>query len=94
MIVAGPLRHPMNAEDDNLKDEGPQEIDLAELGDEDQSETVPCPACGAEIYDDADRCPSCGQYVTIRQEGASSGRWKWIVVLAVLAALAIWVLHC
>jgi len=77
------------------KDEGPQEIDLPESGDEGESGTVPCPACGAEIYEHADRCPYCGQYVTIRQkEAARTSRWKWVVILAVLAGLVIWVLHC
>jgi endogenous inhibitor of DNA gyrase (YacG/DUF329 family) len=85
----------MNTEDDNLKDEGPQEIDLAELGGEDESETVPCPACGAEIYEDAARCPSCGEYVTIRQESpARSGRWKWLVALGVAVGVVLWVSHC
>ena len=42
-------------EDDNYGDN---------YGDEDDSsETIPCPACGAEIYEDAEACPQCGEYI-------------------------------
>jgi hypothetical protein len=66
--------------------------------DDDQTETAPCPNCGAEIYEDAVACPVCGTYVTT---GSSiwTGRPAWwillgllgtIVTIAVLAGLASW----
>jgi len=30
---------------------------------DDSSETIPCPQCGAEIYEDAEACPHCGDYM-------------------------------
>ena len=55
--------------------------------DDEQSETVRCPACGAEVYEDALRCPACGDYVTA---GASawSGRPTWWIVLGLVGILA------
>ncbi len=32
--------------------------------DPDDSDTVPCPECGAEIYADLDHCPQCGCWLT------------------------------
>jgi hypothetical protein len=32
--------------------------------DEDSDETVPCPECGALIYEDASQCPHCSTYIS------------------------------
>ena len=59
---------------------------------DDLVETVPCPRCGAEIYEDAVRCPACGEYVT-HSTSPWIGRPGWWVALALLGILAtIWVL--
>lgn len=47
---------------------------------------VTCPRCGEEIYEDADRCPTCGQYVS---PGTTSGRPTWVIVAAILSLLAV-----
>ena len=67
--------------------------------DEDDSNDVrPCPACGAEIYEDSLRCPSCGNYITFGSLGPWSGRPLWWIVLgalgvaALIAALLTWTL--
>ncbi|MEM6328842.1 MAG: hypothetical protein AAF790_01200 [Planctomycetota bacterium] len=57
-------------------------------------DTVPCPACGADVYEDALRCAVCGDYIT---HGASpwAGRSPlWVAlglagILAVIAALTL-----
>ena len=80
-------------DDDNLPDEGPLQCDLDELGDDDDSPTEPCPACGAEIYDDSPQCPACGQYVL--SPGTSTGRLPlWLAIAAALALIAFvcWIL--
>ena len=67
------------------------ELDDDELADDDfdddSTETVPCPHCGAEIYEEAVQCPVCGTYVTFRT-GVWVGRPRWWIVLAVLGAVA------
>ena len=67
--------------------------------DEDDSNDVrPCPACGAEIYEDSLRCPACGNYITFGSLGPWSGRPLWWIVLgalgvaALIAALLTWTL--
>ncbi len=42
--------------------------------DDDESETIPCPSCGADIYEDAEACPHCGDYI---HHGYSRGWWSF-----------------
>jgi len=70
---------------DNHVDDDPQSVDLDELGG-DETSTAACPACGAEVYEDADRCPACGRYIT--PGGAGSMKCWWWIALA-LAALGL-----
>ena len=70
---------------DELDDhEFPEEDDF----DDDQSETAPCPECGAEVYEDAVQCPHCGAYVT-HDTRVWSGRPTWWIALGVLGILAV-----
>jgi hypothetical protein len=54
-------------------------------------DTVPCPHCRAEIIEDAERCPRCGNYLS-REEDAPArrgGGWIILMILALLAALVL-----
>ncbi len=48
---------------DDIDDEAPDEDDLDDIADDDVSETLPCPACGRPVYEDAVQCPLCGNYI-------------------------------
>lgn len=58
--------------------------------DEDDDQTVPCPHCREPVYEDAERCPSCGRYLT--REDVPGRRPAWLVagVVAGLAIVAYW----
>lgn len=72
-------------EDDDLDEaEDPDESD--QDSDEDPSATIPCPNCGHDVFEDADRCPHCGEYIT---PAASSARPMWLIIAAILALLAL-----
>lgn len=61
--------------------------------DDDEADTAACPECGAEIYEDAVRCPACGHYVTAGAGGLWVGRSPWWVALALAGIAAVlWVL--
>jgi uncharacterized protein (DUF983 family) len=65
-------------ESDDLDDEG---------GDEDDSgETMPCPHCLGTIYDDSERCPHCGEYLS---RGDAPRQPPWWVVAGVGVCLVI-----
>lgn len=61
--------------------------------DSDESDVVECPKCGTEVYEDAERCPACGEWIE-HSTHPFSGRPWWFVglglvgVAAVVAALA------
>ena len=68
-----------------------------DYGPDDQSSTTDCIKCGGEIYDDASRCPLCGEYqVGARSLTAWEGRPLWwkvgglIGIIAFLFALLSW----
>jgi len=75
----------VSSPDSDISRDEPQDADLAEPGDDESPDTVPCPSCGADVYEDADRCPACGDYVTLRARSLPS-KWWWVA--AVLAAAA------
>ncbi|MBN2473078.1 MAG: zinc-ribbon domain-containing protein [Pirellulales bacterium] len=70
--------------DDGLRD---SEFPDDEFDDE-ISETVPCPQCGADVYEDAVQCPACGTYIT-HEANVWSGRPAWWIVLGLLGILAV-----
>ncbi|MGD9855617.1 MAG: hypothetical protein AB7U20_11790 [Planctomycetaceae bacterium] len=78
-----------DSDDDGSGDEWPDES-----AEDSESVVVPCPLCGAEIYEDAVRCPVCGEYVTRTAHSVWDAKPLWWVALgavgivAVIAALA------
>ncbi len=38
-----------------------------------EGDVAECPECGGEVYDDAERCPSCGRWFL---EGDRESMWK------------------
>lgn len=64
--------------------------------DDDQSYTIACPACGEDVYEDAEQCPNCGEYITA--SGLNSGYawrdrpWWWMVLGGAGIVAVIWTL--
>lgn len=77
----------LNWSDDELRDEEyPDEED--DSFDEEETLTTPCPACGAEVYEDAEQCPACGHYIT-HATSPWQGRSPLWIALGVLGTLAL-----
>lgn len=72
---------------DHVDDDDDVYDDVADNGDQDEDgdhePTIPCPACGEEMYDDAPRCPHCGSYV-VDEDHAMSGRPTWVILTALV----------
>ena len=55
------------------------EDDWLETGAEDElggpDAAVPCPECGAAIYDDLDHCPRCGYWIIDADRALDGGRF-------------------
>jgi DNA-directed RNA polymerase subunit RPC12/RpoP len=88
-------------EDDDLDEDGEGFEDLEY--DQDDTDQAVCPHCGAEVYDDADRCPKCGQNIVggsdpggprpasgpARHGESPVATWPtWVIVTAIVLAIA------
>ena len=74
-----------------LQDEVYDEVhdEVFDEDDDPGGDQLPCPSCGAPVYDDTDRCPHCGDWIMPLASAARSKSWVWIVaaVLVVIAML-------
>jgi hypothetical protein len=68
---------------DDLEDE-----DWDDGPDDAESSVAECPKCGADIYEDAVRCPICGDYVT-RSTSPWPGRPMWWRLLGLAGVIAV-----
>lgn len=68
---------------DEFDDDG----DADDPGDDDTSATIPCPHCGEEIHEDAQRCPYCEQYLS--EEDRPTRPKPWLIAVGVLLCLVI-----
>lgn len=60
---------------------------------DDDENTIPCPHCGRDVYEDSERCPYCENYLS-SEDGPPAAKPWWIFVavaicLAAMAALVI-----
>lgn len=55
---------------------------------DDAAETVPCPACGTDVYEEADQCPACGEYVVLA-DSAWGGKPVWWVLAGLAGIVAV-----
>jgi hypothetical protein len=55
---------------------------------DDDDSTVPCPHCGADIYDDAEQCSACGWYLSAEDSPARPRSW-WILIGAAICIVIV-----
>lgn len=70
--------------------EAPDESDWT-ADDDEEADDATCPACGATVYRDAERCATCGDYIipTIRTtRTARRIGWVAVSVIAILVFVA------
>jgi uncharacterized paraquat-inducible protein A len=82
----------MPYEDDDWDDPDADEFSAPGYGSDNDTETVTCPYCHEEVYEDTVRCPRCENYLS--KEDAPPARQPWWIVIGILAVLgivALWV---
>ncbi len=52
---------------------------------EDEETTIPCPYCRHPIYEDSQRCPHCGNNISV--EDAPPARKPWWIIVGALVVL-------
>jgi hypothetical protein len=78
---------PRSVRNDDSWDEADDDI-----GNDETGQTVACPYCRREVYEDAEQCPYCGRYISAEDSPPSRKPW-WIIigVVACLYAVYRWV---
>jgi hypothetical protein len=70
-----------------------EEDDLVDYGDDDDDlPTVACPYCRAEIWEEAEQCPECGEYLSQEDEQADfqlPPAWIAVTVAVLLVLIAL-----
>ncbi len=58
---------------------------------DDSTSVVPCTNCGTDVYEEADSCPSCGEFL-IEGSRPLDKKPLWFVALGLLGIIAVVVL--
>jgi len=66
----------------------PDHDDFAHQSWDEQTDTMTCPACGAEIYEDAPQCPVCGDYI-VPDTSIWTGKPMWWIALGIVGIIAL-----
>jgi hypothetical protein len=62
--------------------------DADDDADDDSAELVDCPACGEPVYEDAEQCPYCGEYI-VHSTSVLSNRSPWTMALFLAGVIAV-----
>ena len=73
----------MPTRDDDQAELDPREFPEPDAADDGSAGTRPCPRCRAPVYEEAERCPYCGN--SLGHSTFASARPWWFVVGAILA---------
>ena len=84
------------ADDEDYLDERdmPDASDVHASGDDDADaqDTQPCPFCGREIWEKADLCPHCGNFVAFPEMPTGRPMWFWIALVLAFVVMCLSVL--
>ena len=72
------MRTTTSNDDDDWND------DVEDWDQDNEQETYPCPYCGEDVYEDAERCPHCDKYIS-GEDAPPTRKPLWFVVALVLA---------
>src|SRR5262249_55807221 len=60
--------------------------------DQDDDGTAPCPYCGKDKWEESERCPHCGNYISREDEPSQTPRWIIVTAVVCLLIVLTWVL--
>ena len=68
-----------------------EDYDYEHDWDDDQTVTVKCKNCGSEIYEEAEQCPSCGEYVFVKTNPfETKSLWFRYFTVAIVIWITLW----
>ena len=76
-------------DDEEDDDDWEDDEDFEDSAPEDESETLPCPNCGSEVFEDADMCPTCHHAIVFSNNPWNNRHWLWVMMGALGTAAVI-----
>jgi hypothetical protein len=67
------------ATDDDWEDDADGDDEWQPDDDADDDDTIPCPHCRAPVYEGAEQCPACGNYLS-EEDAPPARKPLWIVI--------------
>jgi hypothetical protein len=75
--------------DDSWDDGYDDDMDDDDAYNDDDEPTVACPHCRAEIHEDSQRCPVCGEYIST-EDAPYQPKPVWIVIGVAVCLLLVY----
>lgn len=75
-----------NSDEDEYDEPADWEAD--DWGDDDSTDVITCPNCQSEVYEDAEQCPVCGEFL-IRSHRVWEDKPAWWIVLGLAGIIAV-----
>jgi hypothetical protein len=85
MWLAQPPRKSRREQEDEEEQELEHATTSAALANDDDDDLIPCPYCREPIYEQSERCPNCGKYISA--EDALLVMPTWVIVGVVLGLM-------
>ena len=82
----------MQSDWDHADDEEQDSDDWSERdwdSDGEPADTIPCGHCAAEVYEDAEQCPHCGEWIIRGRSSSLSGKPVWWQIAGLLGIIAV-----
>ncbi len=70
------------------EDEEDDTYNVDEACDSEETFSVTCSNCGAEVYEDCEMCPVCNEFI-IRSTNPLSGKPDWYIWTALIGIIAV-----
>lgn len=86
-------RHDDAPDWDDASADDPNDPQARDLDDADDEETAFCPACRSEISAQSERCPMCGEWITLRESGRPKSAIYIIIAVVLIGILLLMVLR-
>jgi predicted nucleic acid-binding Zn ribbon protein len=86
------MNHLQEDDEHEHDDDDAESPDVADTDAEDSIDATPCPYCRKPIYEQAQLCPHCGNYISTEHAPGRKPLWIVIGVIITLAIILLWVL--
>ena len=77
-------------DDDTSDRDAPLAADVDDDEDDDDGDTTPCPYCGKAVFDGAEICPNCRNFLSFEDAPRRRPWWIWLGIALGLVGMLWW----